>query len=277
LTRGARSNTIASIPPGKAAKIAPLDDRLLAMHATVIVIPCYNEAARLKSEEFVSALRDYPRLQFLFVDDGSSDGTDRVLAELAACHPDRLHWLKLPQNQGKAEAVRQGLLQAFQMRGEFVGFLDADLATPIAELVPMSAPFEDPDVLMVMASRVAMLGRAIDRSTWRHYTGRIFATFASLLLGLRVYDTQCGAKLLRNTAAVHEVFADRFMSSWAFDVEILARLLRLERRGRIPPVTQAVVEVPLRRWTDIRGSKISFADSVIATSQLLLMWWRYRE
>lgn len=247
------------------------------MHRTVVVIPCYNEAARLKSEEFVAAVGAYPGVQFLFVDDGSRDGTDRVLEALAARDPGRLHWLKLEQNQGKAEAVRQGLVQALAMPVDLVGFFDADLATPLGEIPLLAVPFDDPDILMVMASRVAMLGRAIERSTWRHYTGRFFATFASLLLGLRVYDTQCGAKLFRRTDAVREVFDRPFMSSWAFDVEILARLLRLERDQKIPAVTRAVVEVPLRQWTDVRGSKIGFTDSVIATSQLLIMWWRYRD
>jgi predicted Abi (CAAX) family protease len=56
----------------------------------------------------------------------------------------------------------------------------------------------------------------------------------------------------------------------------LARLQCLEREGQIRPVTEVVVEVPLRRWTDVRGSKISLVDSIVATSQLLQMRWRYR-
>jgi glycosyltransferase involved in cell wall biosynthesis len=243
---------------------------------TVIVIPCYNEAARLNLEAFYTAIHDYPDLQFLFVDDGSKDGTDSVLQQMVAREPGRFDWLKLSRNQGKAEAVRQGLQHAFGTNAEFVGFLDADLATPIAELCALQAPFRDPQVLMVLASRVALLGRQIERSAWRHYTGRAFATLASLVLDLRVYDTQCGAKLFRNTPATRKVFEHSFMSPWAFDVEILARLRRLERERRIPPVTQVVVEVPLQRWTDVRGSKISFADSVVATLQLLRMWWHYR-
>jgi glycosyltransferase involved in cell wall biosynthesis len=249
----------------------------MGMYRTVVVVPCYNEAARLKSEEFVKAVDAYPGVQFLFVDDGSKDGTDRVLEALASRDPERLHWLKLTPNQGKAEAVRRGLVQAMTMPADLVGFFDADLATPLSEIPMLAAPFADRDVVMVMASRVAMLGRSIERSTWRHYTGRVFATLASLLLGLRVYDTQCGAKLFRRTDALRDVFDRPFMSSWAFDVEILARLLRLQRSGKIPPVTRVVVEVPLRQWTDVHGSKISFTDSLVATSQLLLMWWRYRE
>ena len=140
----------------------------------------------------------------------------------------------------------------------------------------MSSAFDDPEVLVAMGSRVSMLGRDIRRSAWRHYTGRVFATVASLALGLRVYDTQCGAKLFRNVPAVRQVFAKSFASSWAFDVEILARLLQHERAAGIPPVTQVVVEVPLKSWTDIAGSKIGVVESLVAGSQLFLLWWRYR-
>ena len=243
----------------------------------LIVVPCFNEATRLDSEAFVAALRNYPTLQFLFVDDGSRDGTDRVLEQLVARHPQRLHWLKLVENRGKAEAVRQGLLQAFALEPALVGFLDADLATPIEELASMATAFDDPEVLVVLASRVAMLGRDIRRSPWRHYTGRVFATLASLVLGLQVYDTQCGAKLFRNKEPIRQLFERSFLSSWAFDVEILARLVQLERARKIPPVTRVVAEVPLRRWTDVRGSKIGLVGSLIAATQLLLVGWRYRE
>ena len=123
---------------------------------------------------------------------------------------------------------------------------------------------------------MALLGRDIRRSNRRHYLGRVFATLASSVLALRVYDTQCGAKLFRNTEAIRYLFEREFLSSWAFDVEILARLRQLERAKQIQPVTRIVVEVPLRQWIDVRGSKIGFVDSVVATLQLLPIWWRYR-
>jgi dolichyl-phosphate beta-glucosyltransferase len=242
----------------------------------VVVVPCFNEAQRLDGNAFVTAVRENPSLNFLFVDDGSTDDTARALDSLAARQPERLSTLKLATNRGKAEAVRAGIQAAFTKTPDLVGFLDADLATPISELFMMAEAFDDPEILVVLASRVALLGRDIRRSHRRHYVGRVFATLASSVLNLRVYDTQCGAKLFRATPEIIRVFESEFLSSWAFDVEILARVQQLARANQIAPVTRSVVEVPLRQWHDIRGSKISLFDSVVATLQLLHIWWRYR-
>jgi hypothetical protein len=68
-----------------------------------------------------------------------------------------------------------------------------------------------------------MLGRDIRRSAFRHYAGRLFATFASLQLRLPVYDTQCGAKIFRATPEVVALFGRPFRLRWCFDVEVLSR------------------------------------------------------
>ena len=67
---------------------------------------------------------------------------------------------------------------------------------------------------LLLGSRVAMLGRDIHRSMVRHYLGRAFATAASIVLDLRVYDTQCGAKLIRRSAALLEALDEPFTSRW---------------------------------------------------------------
>jgi len=241
-----------------------------------MVVPCFNEAGRLDVEAFVDARRRFPHLRFLFVDDGSTDATGAVLASMTARDPEGLSSLTLAANQGKGEAVRRGLERAFALGADAVGYLDADLSTPIDELDALIDVLNDPEVLLVLGSRVALLGRHITRSVGRHYSGRVFATVASLVLGLRVYDTQCGAKLLRNVEPIRELFDRPFTTRWAFDVEMLARLRQLERAGRIAPVERVVVEVPLRRWTDVAGSKVSLMAGVVAGLQLLRLWWLYR-
>ena len=88
------------------------------MQAT-IVIPCYNEASRLKKEVFLSFFETNDEVDFLFVNDGSSDDTLARLQEFSAESP-RVHYLDLQSNGGKAEAVRQGMIYAEQHFGMLI-------------------------------------------------------------------------------------------------------------------------------------------------------------
>src|SRR5204862_482251 len=85
------------------------------------------------------------------------------------------------------------LARALDRGAEVVGYVDADLSTPVAEVARLLDEMEQRGVAVVMGARVALLGTAIQRRALRHYLGRLFATAASIILGLPVYDTQCGA------------------------------------------------------------------------------------
>ena len=246
------------------------------MQNIIVVIPCYNEAERLDAQRFVSAAKSDPSLSFLFVDDGSRDATRTVLQRASEQLPAQLSALSLDQNAGKAEAVRRGLQAAFERSPGIVAYLDADLATPLEELGPMRALFEaQPELQAVLGSRVGLLGRDVVRKPTRHYLGRIFASVASVLLDLNVYDTQCGAKLFRNTPAVRSIFAEPFSVSWTFDVEVLARLAKLARDGAIPPLARSAMEHPLRRWRDVAGSKLKPSAAIKAGTELATLWRKY--
>src|ERR1700679_3325443 len=99
--------------------------------STCIVVPCYNEEKRLRGADFVDFIQQNSNISFLFVNDGSTDKTIQMLESLCAGNDDRLYFLDIQPKGGKAEAVRRGLLNAIdKMRPSFVGFWDADLATP---------------------------------------------------------------------------------------------------------------------------------------------------
>ncbi len=220
-----------------------------------VVVPCYNEAERLDEIPLLTFLDGTPDASLLFVDDGSTDATAERLAAAAAGRPGRIEVLALSPNGGKAEAVRQGLLRALERGAELVGYLDADLSTPPAELTRLRAAFGRPGVQAVLGARVALLGADIERSALRHYLGRVFASAAAAILGARVYDTQCGAKLFRRSPALQAALAAPFISRWAFDVELLGRLLA-GAPGAPPLSLAAIVEVPLTTWHDVGGSKL---------------------
>jgi dolichyl-phosphate beta-glucosyltransferase len=226
------------------------------MSRVVIVVPCYNEAQRLDTAAFCDWLLRQSDVSMIFVNDGSRDRTLEVLSAMHLQLPDRVELLDMPKNEGKAEAVRRGLLRALEHKPDRVGYLDADLATPLCEVERLILVSERANVQLVLGSRVALLGRHIERSRLRHYVGRVFATAASLTLALRVYDTQCGAKILRPSPTLDAALATPFLSRWAFDVELIGRLLN-PPRGTPALGVEEIFEEPLNQWRDVPGSKLN--------------------
>lgn len=241
----------------------------------IVVVPCYNEAARL-DESQVRQLLDDPRVRLLFVDDGSTDATaERLGAICEGAEDGRADLLELPENRGKAEAVREGLRRALEEGDPIVGYVDADFATPPSEIRRLADELERTGALVALGSRVARLGASIDRKPARHYLGRVFATTAASVLGLMVYDTQCGAKLFRDTPALRHALSVPFSSRWSFDVELLGRLMA-GGDGAAPIDPQEMIEVPLATWVDVAGSKLSGKGALRAGLDLLALGARVR-
>lgn len=240
------------------------------MSRLTLVVPCYNEERRLDVEAFRGVSIDGHEVDFLFVNDGSSDGTLALLESLRDSDPNRFAVLNLERNSGKAEAVRRGVVAAMTKPIDYAGFWDADLATPLSELPSFLEILESrPAIEIVMGARVRLLGREISRRPSRHYVGRVGATLISSSLGLAVYDTQCGAKLFRVNETLRDVFARPFLSRWIFDVEIIARYV--ERLGR-DAAAAAIYELPVMRWHDVTGSKVKSHDFLRALHDL----WKIR-
>jgi len=246
------------------------------MSGTVIVVPCYNEAARLRVSDFAAYASASPDIALLFVDDGSRDATWDVLQELERQAGPSVHLLRKSPNGGKAEAVRDGMNYALdRLAPEVVGFWDADLATPLDAIQDLRCILlRQPEIEMVFGSRVRLLGRRIERRPARHYLGRLFATVVSNVLRLPIYDTQCGAKLFRTTPELRQVLHDPFVSRWVFDVEMIARFLRLAG-GDSRRVAPRIYEFPLHVWEDVAGSKVRPADFLKAFRDVVRIRRRY--
>jgi dolichyl-phosphate beta-glucosyltransferase len=244
--------------------------------SAIIVIPCYNEAQRLQIQKFKDYVSAGHPQRFLFVNDGSTDSTLKVLQTLHDEAPEHFAVCDLPRNVGKAEAVRRGVLRAFDAAPDYLGYWDADLATPL-EAIPDFCALLDarPDLEMVFGASVRLLGRSIERRALRHYLGRIFATAASVVLGMGIYDTQCGAKLFRASPAIRSLFEAPFLTRWLFDVEILARLLQARRGIQLPPAEDIIYELPLHAWHDVAGSKVKARDFAKAFLALARIYWHY--
>lgn len=244
------------------------------MSHLVLVVPCYNEALRLDVEAFARFGPGGLAVELLFVNDGSRDATLERLHAVQAAKPETTRILNLPANRGKAEAVRLGLLAALESEPDAVGFWDADLATPLAEVRELYDVLDRHGSLaMVIGSRVKLQGRLVERSEFRHYAGRVFATVVALLLRLPIYDTQCGAKLFRVTPVLEAALERPFVSRWIFDVELIARFMAVEEDR---DVTSLVYEVPLHEWRDRPESKVGLRGYLRSIVDLARLCRAYR-
>jgi dolichyl-phosphate beta-glucosyltransferase len=217
-----------------------------------IVIPAYNEEKRLP-QTLRGVLDWLARGTFSFfevivVDDGSRDGTARVVDEFAQENK-CLRLARNPGNRGKGYAVRHGMLEA---KGEWILYTDADLSSPIAELEKLCRAAREHD------AGVAIGSRAVDRSlvevhqpALRELSGRCFNLAMRMVTGLPFRDTQCGFKLYR-AAAARQIFSRQKQEGFSFDVEDLLIAKKLGVR---------TVEVPVR-WANVEGTKVRLSQGM---------------
>ena len=226
-----------------------------------IVIPAYNEATRIGRmlDAYLPYFeKTYPADHELIVSvNGSTDDTEAVVRSRMAAHPTlRIHVDPAPIGKGGA-IIAAGRLA----RGDLVGFVDADGATP-------PEAFDDlvhriGDAGLIIASR-ALPESVVDPRPGlrRRIASRVFNAMVRTLFKLHITDTQCGAKLM-TAAAWHAVVPTIGITRWAFDVDLLFKT----RRARYP-----IREIPTV-WRDVGGSKIELAR---ASFQMFLAIVRLR-
>jgi dolichyl-phosphate beta-glucosyltransferase len=227
-----------------------------------VVVPCYNEEARLANslagvQRFLEARGS--SFELVLVDDGSSDGTGAVIRQTEAEHP-YVRAVALSPNRGKGRALAEGVKAS---RGRLVLLSDADFSTPIDELTKLEeAIARGADV--AFGSRAAPGAREVDQPIHRRAMGKAFNRLVQVLLLPGIWDTQCGFKLFRGGVA-RELFGELETDGFAFDVEILHRARRAGYEIR---------EVPVR-WINSGASKVSpFGDSAEMLRDLLRIRFR---
>lgn len=241
-----------------------------------IVIPCYNEAQRLPLEPFIDFARRNDDVRLIFVDDGSKDQTISLLCGAVAALPEKVDALMMKKNGGKAEAVREGLKFAVSRGHKYIAFLDADLATPIDAVLDFASVADRmDDIDVVFGSRKGGLGHRVYREFHRKIISRICSTLGRMATGLPIYDTQCGAKLFRNTPQLSRSLEKPFSAGWLFDVELFLRISNPDRKKR-----NKFFEYPVIEWTEIPGSKIKTTDVIKSGFKMLgliAQQWKIRE
>lgn len=232
-----------------------------------VVIPAYNEEERLADTLplLLNALeRGFASFELILVDDGSTDGTNR-LAKSVASQNSRVRLITLERNRGKGFAVRQGMLVA---AGEYVLFSDADLSTPIREVHKLMASLGS-------GHDVAIGSRARPETEILQYQpfyrlgmGKIFNFLVRLVVMGGIADTQCGFKCFRRETA-RRIFSRCVIDGFSFDVEALFVARKLGYRigevgvlwrnhpsSRVHPIVHSLemmLDLLRIRWNGWRG------------------------
>ncbi|MCB0344625.1 MAG: flippase-like domain-containing protein [Bdellovibrionales bacterium] len=228
-----------------------------------VIVPAYNEEDRLPKTllsitEFLEASdRTY---EVLVVNDGSSDGTDKVVHQFERLSPE-VKLLQYGENRGKGYAVRFGVMHA---AGELILYTDADGASPIEELSRL-------ENAITKGAQVAIGSRALYSqdtqvsTLWvRKFMGRVFNGIVNFVMLPGIADTQCGFKLFRRPVARY-VFSRSKSEGFSFDVEILY----LARKAGAK-----IAEVPIN-WTNVPGSKVNLvSDSAKMFRDILIFRMR---
>lgn len=223
------------------------------MSKVAVIIPCFNEAERLQKESFLHFLSANKNFKFVFVNDGSTDDTYNILYEMQQNFPEYIKILSLAINSGKGEAVRKGIQSIVKDDNiQYIGYLDADLSTPLEEFVYIYEKGKVANADIIIGSRIKKADSLIKRSFTRHVIGRLIATIVDFKFKLGIYDTQCGAKIFKQSVLAHTI-NDVFRTKWFFDIEIL---LRIKKKNAQP----VIAEIPLNSWHHVPGSKINISN-----------------
>ena len=222
-----------------------------------LVIPAYNEERRLPTsindvKAFFAGIKD--SIEVLVIVEKSTDRTVELATEAARTDA-RIRVIDNKVQRVKGFAVKSGMLQA---KGEIVFFTDADLSTPLAEILVFLGHFaEHPETDIIIGSRAHAKSKVIKKQNWfRQGLGRTFNRFVQLFGVRGIEDTQCGFKAFRASAAKN-IFERQTLNGFAFDVEVLMLAEELGYKIDVLPV----------RWINSEDSKVR-----ILIDPLKMLW-----
>ena len=247
-------------------------DVMIQERCVGVVIPCYNEEERLLSDEFLNYIDKNSGYHLCFVNDGSKDNTLEVLKNLQQGREDFITVYDCEKNGGKAEAVRLGMLHMAKKEDlDYIGFLDADLSTDLADFDDLVKTIETSEFKIVSGSRISRMGADITKESARKIISLTINFIIRKILRMDFKDTQCGAKIFRKEV-IDIAFGEKFVTQWIFDVEIFKRM---SIHFGLKKAKAMLCEQPLKRWIHADGSKLSMKDSVKIVFQLGQIAWVY--
>lgn len=221
-----------------------------------IILPAYNESKKIENtflqlDKFFSQ-RNY-ETEYIFVEDGSLDGTLDVLKELERTHSN-IKLLVNEKNMGKGSSIKKGMLEA---KGDYMLFLDIDMSTPLETFCDFEKYMGEYDI--IMGSRWSKKSNIKIPQPWhRRFMGFVFYLIVKSFFLKGIIDTNCGFKCYKKKVA-RDIFSKQLIRGWGFDVELL--YIAQKRKYHIK-------EVPVN-WAHDRDSKVrTFLVSALTLIEL---------
>jgi glycosyltransferase AglD len=210
-----------------------------------ILLPAYNEAAQIErcvQEVEVKVKKFSGSYEIIVSEDGSTDGTDVIVARIAKDNPN-LVLLHSPQRLGKGKGIKNALSAS---KGKFIVFMDVDLATDLACLPALLRVVKENGGMAIGSRHVP--GASVERRFTRTLSSLTYNALVRLLFWDGIRDHQCGFKMMSREVA-ETVLQFSKTDGYFFDTEMIVRCKKLG----FP-----VIEVPVN-WTEKNrgGSKVN--------------------
>lgn len=195
-----------------------------------VIIPAFNEEPNLElaiNEVSIFLSKNVLDFEIIVINDGSTDRTEYI----AKKHLDKISYFKNEKNMGKGYTVKRGVYLA---KKEKILFLDADLSTPISDVLKLYQYADSHDI--IVGSRNLSNSNIIsDQPYYRRIMGKTFALITYFFSGLNIKDTQCGFKFF-DSSAIKDIFDKSKINGWCFDVELLYIANKLKYKTKEVPI-----------------------------------------
>lgn len=234
------------------------------LYQATIILPVYNEQAGIDATfdavlEYCQSHADYC---FIFVNDGSSDRTQKILEQrMDDLQTEQIQLLSYGDRGGKGYAVKTGVYLA---NTDYVCFLDGDLAYSLDHLDRLIAKLAQYEVVIGCRSLMPAGNQGLRLS--RKIAGKVFNSLSQQILNLPYVDMQAGLKGFQAKAA-QEIFERQELTGFSFDVELIYLAKKLG---------YAIAEIPAYVSSNhaTKPSKVNLlADSLKMLNDLFKIRW----
>ena len=226
-----------------------------------IVIPVFNEEKYILRtiETVLSADSAGLQKEIIIVDDGSTDGSKKVIQSLTSRKEDSIVFIDKKRNEGKGAAIRAGFLQT---TGDIVLVQDADMEYSPDDYPRLLEPFLKRQADVVYGSRFISDRPHRVLYFWHSIVNRFLTMFSNMLSNLNLTDMETGSKVFRGDL-IRKIAPHLTAKRFGFEPEITARI------AKIPQVKIYEVGISYSGRTYQEGKKIGWIDGIKAVGEIL--------